>query len=170
MTCVTRANHWADVSPPPGGVTRQQTATPAATPAPVGLRTRQLFPSALEPNTAGPWWTALQSVMVQPDGQDSTTCRSNRNTAAGGQVCLFAFSFLFFLIKYASKQHVPPLYRLLSSPPGGTGEQERGSTQRVTSCHLSQCSASCRHDVDGNETRARLWTRWNILQVETPEE
>lgn len=164
MTYVTQADHWADVSPSSGGVTRQQTATPAATPAPVGLRTRQLFPSAPEPNTAGPWLMALQSVMVQLDGQDSSTCRSNRNTAGDGEVL-----FVCFVWKYASDQHAPPRHQLTSFPPGGTPEQERGSTRRVMSCHLSQCSAPCRRDVDGNEIRARLETRWNILQVETPE-
>lgn len=108
---------------------------------------------------------ALQSVMVQPDGQDSTTCRSNRNIANKLTV---RFVCLLFN-KYASEKHVPPLHQLLSSPPGGTPEQEHGSTLRVMSCHLSQCSAPCHRDVDGNEIRARLWTRWNILQVETPE-
>lgn len=91
MTHVAQANQWADVSPPSGGVTRQQTATPAARPAPVSLRTLQLSPSAPELNTAGPWWMALQSVMVKPDGQDSSTCRSNRNAASDCQVYLFAF-------------------------------------------------------------------------------
>lgn len=78
--------------------------------------------------------------------------------------------FFVFFMKYASEQHAPLLYQLTSYPPGGTPERERGSTRPVTSCHPSQCSASCRHDVGGNEIRARLWTRWNILQVETPEE
>lgn len=162
-----QANQWPDVSPPSGGVTRQQTATPAATPAPVGLRTRQLFPSAPEPNRAAPWWTALQSVMVQPYVQDSSTCRTNRDMAS--QVTARFLFFLFFT-KYVSEQYVPPLCQLMPFPPGGTPEQEHGSTRHVTSCRLSQCSASCRHDVDGNEIRAHLWTRWNILRKETPGE
>lgn len=160
MTHVTQSDQWADLSPPAGGETRQQTATPTATPAPVSLRTLQLSPSAPEPNTAGPWSAALQSVMVQPDGQESSTCWSSRNTAGDCQVGLFAF------YEVCREQHVPPLSQLTSFPPGGTAEQEHGSTRRVTSCHLSRCSASCLRDVDGNEIRASLWTRWNILQVE----
>lgn len=139
---MTHADQRVNVSPPCGGLIRQQTATPTATP-PVGLQTRQLCPSAPEPNTAGPWWTVPQSVMVQPDGQDSSTCRSNRNTASDGQVCLICFVFSFFVFNYASEQHVPPLDQLSSFAPGGTPVQEHGSTQHVMSCHHSQCSASC---------------------------
>lgn len=83
--------------------------------------------------------------------------------AGDGQV------FFLFFTKYVSEQYdVPPLCQLMPFPPGGTPEQEHGSTRHVTSCRLSQCSASCRRDVDGNEIRAHLWTRWNILRKETP--
>lgn len=56
-----------------GCLTRQQTATPAAPPAPDALPTWQLFPLATGAKTTEPGETALQSVRVQPEGQDTST-------------------------------------------------------------------------------------------------
>lgn len=80
--------------------------------------------------------------------------KEQRQNKEGGKM-----QVLFYLnLKYA-----PPLYQLISFPPGGTPEQERGSTRRVMSRHLSRHSASCCHDVDGNRIRSHLWTTLYIL-------
>lgn len=78
-----RPDYWGVVAGwSGGGRTRQQTAIPAAPSAPVALRTWQLLPLATDHEMTEPWEMALQSVRVQPEGQDTSSC----NTTAATQV------------------------------------------------------------------------------------
>lgn len=58
-----------------GGLMRQQTAMPAAPSTLVAVRTWQLLPLATGPKIAEPGDMALQSVRVQPEGQDTSIWR-----------------------------------------------------------------------------------------------
>ena len=71
-----RPDHWVVAGWSGGGRTRQQTAIPAAPSAPVALRTWQLLPLATDHEMTEPWEMALQSVRVQPEGQDTWSCNT----------------------------------------------------------------------------------------------
>lgn len=65
------------------GVTLQQAATPAILFPPAAPRMRQLLPVATGSTTVDPSVMALQSVRVQPERQDSSTCEKVPDTAEG---------------------------------------------------------------------------------------
>lgn len=70
-----KLDQWGVAACCSGGATRQQTAAPAAPSSPVAPYTWQLFPLATGPKIAEPRETALQSVRVQPEGQETSTWR-----------------------------------------------------------------------------------------------
>lgn len=79
-----RRDQRGAVSGSSGGPMRQHTAMPAVSSVPVALRTRQRLPVATVPRTEESWEAALQSVRVQPEGQDTSTWKW-RALKAGGQ-------------------------------------------------------------------------------------